>query len=117
MEEHGEVMESERMTVALVENICSHLSRRNWSMKMLADRAELPYETVKKLIGGKIGRPSFISIWQIANALGCSIDSLTGRPDPMESALRQISVSTNEIVRTLSVLEYHQDKDEKKKKI
>ena len=47
-------------------------------MKMLADQAELPYETVKKLLGGKIVRPSFVSVWQIAAALECSLDELSG---------------------------------------
>ena len=48
-------------------------------MKMLADQAELPYETVKKLLGGKIVRPPFVSVWQIAAALECSLDELSGR--------------------------------------
>ena len=52
---------------------------RDWSMKMLADQAELPYETVKTLLGGKIVRPSFVSVWQIAAALECSLDELSGR--------------------------------------
>lgn len=48
-------------------------------MKMLADQAELPYETVKKLLAGKIVRSPFVSVWQIAAALECSLDELSGR--------------------------------------
>lgn len=70
---------SEMLTALLLENIFRELAKRDWSMKMLADQAELPYETVKKLLGGKIIRPSFVSVWQIAAALECSLDELSGR--------------------------------------
>lgn len=58
-------------------------------MKTLADKADLPYETVKHLMAGKIGRPSFISILKIANALECSLDDLAGRNNPALEALPQ----------------------------
>ena len=51
-----------QVTDQLIENIGYQMIRRNWSMKTLADKADLPYETVKHLMAGKIGRPSFISI-------------------------------------------------------
>lgn len=70
---------SEILTAILLDNIFRELAKRDWSMKMLADQAELPYETVKKLLGGKIVRPSFVSVWQIAVALECSLDELSGR--------------------------------------
>lgn len=70
---------SQMLTSLLIRNIFRELAKRNWSMRMLADRAELPYETVKKLLGGKIIRPSFVSVWQIAVALECSLDELAGR--------------------------------------
>lgn len=57
-----------QVTDQLIENIGYQMIRRNWSMKTLADKADLPYETVKHLMAGKIGRPSFISILKIANA-------------------------------------------------
>ena len=68
-----------QVTDQLIENIGYQMIRRNWSMKTLADKADLPYETVKHLMAGKIGRPSFISILKIANALECSLDDLAGR--------------------------------------
>ena len=61
------------------------------SMKTLADKADLPYETVKHLMAGKIGRPSFISILKIANALECSLDDLAGRNNPALEALRRLA--------------------------
>ena len=63
-----------QVTDQLIENIGYQMIRRNWSMKTLADKADLPYETVKHLMAGKIGRPSFISILKIANALGIFLD-------------------------------------------
>lgn len=98
-------LNSENLTETVIANICAQLSKRNWSIKMLADKADLPYESVKKLIGGKIERPSFFSIWQIANALGCSIDSLAGRKDPTSAALHQISEGTTEIFRILAEMD------------
>lgn len=73
---------SERLTAVLLQNIFRELAKRDWSMRMLAERSGLPYETVKKLLGGKIVRPSFVSVWQIAVALDCSLDDLSGRRDP-----------------------------------
>ena len=52
---------------------------------------DLPYETVKHLMAGKIGRPSFISILKIANALECSLDDLAGRNNPALEALRRLA--------------------------
>lgn len=98
--------ECQILTDILIKNICRQLTRRNWSLKMLADKSELPYETVKKLINGKIQRPSFISILQISNALECSIDSLAGRKDPAAEALQHISENANEIFRILSDMDH-----------
>lgn len=90
------------LTDIIISNICAELSRRNWSLKMLADKADLPYESVKKLISRKIQKPSFISIWQISCALDCSIDKLAGRKDRTNAMLHQISEDTSEIYRLLN---------------
>ena len=95
-------LENEILTGKVIDNICRELARRGWSLKTLADRADLPYETVKKLLNGKITRPSFICIWQIANAFGCSTDSLAGRSDPSRAALEQISENASELLRIIS---------------
>lgn len=99
------------LTETIIANICTELSNRNWSLKMLADRADLPYESVKKLISHKIQKPSFISIWQISSALGCSVDKLAGRKDRTSAVLHQISEDTSEIYRLL------EDMDKLSKKI
>lgn len=105
MEPTISMSEDEILTQTIITNICAELSRRNWSLKMLSDKADLPYESVKKLLSHKIHRPSFFSIWQIANALGCSVDRLAGREDPSSTALRQISEDTSEIFRLLTDME------------
>ena len=38
----------------MVENINRLLYQKNWSIRQLADEAELPYESVTKLVGGKV---------------------------------------------------------------
>lgn len=96
---------AEALTNTIISNICEELARRNWSLKMLSDKADLPYESVKKLISGKIRKPSFVSIWQIANALGCSVDKLAGRQDPSNAVFHQISEDTSEIFRILTDME------------
>lgn len=100
-EEQNNVMNNNDLTDIIITNICAELSDRNWSLKMLADKADLPYESIKKLISRKIRKPSFVSIWQIANALGCSVDKLTGREDRTSAILQQISQNTSEIYRIL----------------
>lgn len=94
--------ETENLTDTIITNICAELSRRNWSLKMLSDKSDLPYESVKKLLSHKIKKPSFASIWQIANALGCSVDRLAGREDPSSTVLHRISEDTSEIFRLLT---------------
>ena len=81
-----------------------HLNIRNWSFKTLSDTADIPYETVKKLLNGKIRKPSFYCIWQIAQALECTVDELAGntRPDPLTL---HINENSEEISRILTDLE------------
>lgn len=99
---HDSTIENDVLTETLIANICAQLSSHNWSLKMLADYSELPYESIKKLINHKISRPSFYSIWKISSAFGCSIDRLAGREDPSAAALQQISENASEIFRLLA---------------
>lgn len=97
--------EPDHLTDIIIANICAELSDRNWSLKMLADKADLPYESVKKLISHKIRKPSFLSIWQISNALNCSVDKLAGREDPSAAVFRRILEDTTQLYRILADLE------------
>ena len=72
------ITEDKELIDTLITNIYVRLTESNWSLKMLSDKADLPYESIKKLVNRKIQKPSFQSIWQISQALGCSLDELAG---------------------------------------
>ena len=63
----------------MVENINRLLYQKNWSIRQFADEAELPYESVKKLVGGKVNNPTIYTISKVCDALNCSIDYILGR--------------------------------------
>ena len=63
----------------MVENINRLLYQKNWSIRQLADEAELPFESVKKLVGGKVNNPTIYTISKVCDALNCSIDYILGR--------------------------------------
>nr|WP_308628752.1 helix-turn-helix transcriptional regulator [uncultured Eisenbergiella sp.] len=67
------------MADILMCRISSQLSTHNWSLKILADKSGVPYETIKKIANGKISNPSLKSILKISVAFGCSIDYLAGK--------------------------------------
>lgn len=94
-------VDNDELTDILILNICKELSKRRWSLKKLADEADLPYETVKKLINKKIHKPSFFSICRIAIAFEVSIDQLAGREDPFIEAREKILSMNSEIKQIL----------------
>lgn len=47
-----------------------------WTIKKLSENADLPYESVKKLVGGKITNPTIYSLIKISNAFDCGLDYL-----------------------------------------
>ena len=104
MKPDNPIIDSQVLTNTLIENICSRLAQYNWSLKMLADQSDLPYESVKKLINRKIQKPSFYSVWQIANALGCTVDQLAGGTQAEKNIERQ-AANTREIFRILADLQ------------
>lgn len=69
----------EALAESLAERISAQLSMHNWTMKMLSDKSDIPYETIKKIAHGRVQNPSLRSILQIALALGCPLDYLAGR--------------------------------------
>lgn len=63
----------------MVQNINRLLYKKNWSIRQLSDQAGLPYESIKKLVGGKIKNPTIYTISKVCDALDCSIDYLLRR--------------------------------------
>lgn len=99
------LLENESLTTQLVDGICHQLNSHNWSLKILSDKSDIPYETIKKLVNHKIKNPSFYSIYCIASAFGCSIEQLTGDNDPMATKVRKISDRTDRLLRILADME------------
>lgn len=95
----------QELTDRIVENICGHLAHRNWSLKMLSDISDIPYETIKKLASKKIRKPSFYCIWRIALALNCTVDELAGNERPTSPLTQHLSDNSVEISRILTDLE------------
>ena len=60
----------------IINNLYKKLYFYNWSLRKLSDEAGLPYETVKKLAGGKINNPSIYNLIKISEAFQCSVNEL-----------------------------------------
>ncbi len=60
----------------LQEKLNHQLSQKNWTLKALSDKSGVPYETLKKLANAKIDNPSLQSVYKVAQAFDCSLDSL-----------------------------------------
>ena len=60
----------------IVSTINKFMYDRNWSIKQLSETSGLPYESVKKLVGGKINNPTIYSLVKICKAFECSLDYL-----------------------------------------
>lgn len=58
----------------IVENINRIVYNKHWSIKQLSDKSNLPYESVKKIVNGKINNPTIYSLAKISKALDCSLD-------------------------------------------
>lgn len=53
-------------------------SERNWSNQQLADAANLPVDTVNKILAGITKNPNTDTLMRIANALDCTLGELLG---------------------------------------
>lgn len=62
-----------------LKNINRLMYNNNWSIRELSDKSSLPYDSVKKLLAGKIHNPSFYTLLKISNAFDCSIDFLINK--------------------------------------
>lgn len=60
----------------LQDSLNRNLSEKGWTLKTLSDKSGVPYETLKKLANAKIDNPSLQSVARVAQAFGCSLDSL-----------------------------------------
>lgn len=61
---------------SLDKNIKLLLAKKHWSLKMLSEKSDIPYETLKKIVNKKITNPSLSTILKLSHTLQCSIDYL-----------------------------------------
>jgi len=81
--------------INLKNNINHFLFLNNWSLKTLSVRSDIPYDSLKKLVNGKIANPSLNSLLKLSNAFGCSLDHLVSSNSP--SASKNASTSSIDI--------------------
>ena len=60
--ENSKTQELETLHNIILDNLNEMLTINQWSIKKLADTADLPYESVKKLLAGKIKNPTVYTL-------------------------------------------------------
>lgn len=63
----------------LTDNIKKLRRQKKLSQDKLARLADVPYNTLIKLESGRSNNPTFETLTKLADALGVSLDELTGR--------------------------------------
>lgn len=66
----------EKIRSSMTGRMLQQMTAKDWSIRVLSDESEVPYESLKKLLNGKILNPSLMSVLKIAMALDCSLDYL-----------------------------------------
>jgi transcriptional regulator with XRE-family HTH domain len=83
----------------LLNNINKLVYKNGWTIHQFSEKSNIPYETVKKLLSGKINNPGIYTLIKISQSFGCGIDYLIG----MDSAYG--FVSSNLPQRTFTLLQ------------
>lgn len=91
----------------LLNNINNFLSKNNWTIKNLSDFSNMPYESTKKLINGKVDNPTIYTICKIADALGCSVDFLLGRRNISSATSKHLPLRAFTLIEEIAKLESH----------
>ena len=63
-----------------------------WGLQELANRSNLPFDTVKNLYYGRIENPKIETLIAVADAFGISLDYLVGRLDYAEHELKHLTI-------------------------
>lgn len=83
--------------------IAEKMAELKWTRHDLAEKSNLPYDTVKRIVSGKTLNPTIDTLDRIANAMGCSVlDILT---------------DTRTVVGTKTMVELQEEIDALKKDI
>ena len=51
---------------------------KGWTNQKLSDESGVPLSTVTRICNGQTDNPTVLQVEKLANALGCSIDEITG---------------------------------------
>ena len=63
-----------------------------WGLQELANKSDLPYDTVKNLYYGRIENPRIETLIAIAEAFKISLDYLVGRIDYAEDGIKHLAI-------------------------
>lgn len=69
---------NQQIITSLVQNITREIEQRGWSIMRLSEEADIPYDTIKKLLSGKIQNPHLCNIAKISYALNIDMNTLSG---------------------------------------
>ncbi len=89
------------------------LCQKGWTLKTLSDKSGVPYETLKKLANAKVDNPSLQSVIKIAQAFGCSLDSLLTTESALINKLQSLSLRSRKFIEAIADFELALTVDDK----
>ena len=91
----------------IVHSINELMYQKGWTIKQLSEKSELPNESVKKLVGGRINNPTIYTLIKISTALDCSLDSLINWESLFNFHSRMFPKRTLTLLREIADLEMY----------
>ena len=88
------------------------LNNLDWSLARLADKSDLPYDTVKNLYYGRIENPKIETLISLADAFNVSLDFLVGRINYAKEEFKNI-FNSRAIISKEEFLDYIFFREEK----
>lgn len=92
---------------AIVSTINRMMYVKGWSIKELSEQSDLPYESVKKLVGGKINNPTIYTLTKISKALGCGLDLIMQNKTSFYFQSKQLSERAMSLITEIANLEMY----------
>lgn len=86
-------------------NINDYMSKFNISLKTLATKSDVPYETIKKIVNGETYNPSLLNCIKISNALQIPISELIDTKSCKNEKFDNLSKNAKELVKKMSEFE------------
>lgn len=89
----------------LKNRIDNYLTKNDCSLRNLADDADIPYDTLKKLANAKIENPSLTNLLKLSRTFHCSIDYLIGRENQFSEKFSKLPRRAATLIEALVDLE------------